>query len=185
MHKWTRNHTYWSLNKNEARHLKRCSKFVRGYSVLHSMLRNLMSSFINIISLYNPFNFFAILYPTSLANLVVEVGTRHSHQFLVADCSRPISQIPQCIRKKYPTMHRFITKMCTNAHISVTIWCIVGIGLVHCGICAMGLMGSRLYTSVQCPQKKLTNTTRNPWQASKSKVDIWRTKDSDCKLLKY
>ena len=26
----------------------------------------------------------AILYPTSLANLVVEVGTRHSHQTLLA-----------------------------------------------------------------------------------------------------
>ena len=31
-----------------------------------------------IFSLYNT----VILYPTSLANLVVEVGTRHSHQIL-------------------------------------------------------------------------------------------------------
>ena len=35
-----------------------------------------------IISLYNPINCFTILYPTSLANLVVEVGTRHSPQIL-------------------------------------------------------------------------------------------------------
>ena len=42
-----------------------------------------MSLIIKIISLYNPINFFAILYPTSLANLVVGVGTRHSHQILL------------------------------------------------------------------------------------------------------
>ena len=36
-----------------------------------------------IFSLYNPIEFLAILYPTSLANLVVEVGTRHSHQILL------------------------------------------------------------------------------------------------------
>ena len=30
----------------------------------------------------NPIEFSAILYPKSLANLVVEVGTRHSHQGL-------------------------------------------------------------------------------------------------------
>ena len=35
-----------------------------------------------IICLYNPVTFLAILYPTSLANLVVEVGTGHSHQIL-------------------------------------------------------------------------------------------------------
>ena len=42
-----------------------------------------MSLFIKIISLYNPIHFLAILYPTSLANLVVEVGTRHSQQMLL------------------------------------------------------------------------------------------------------
>ena len=26
----------------------------------------------------------------------------------------------------YPTMHHFVTEMCTRVHISVTIWCIVG-----------------------------------------------------------
>ena len=35
-------------------------------------------------SLYNPIKFLAILYPISLANLVVEVGTKHSHQILLA-----------------------------------------------------------------------------------------------------
>ena len=34
------------------------------------------------ISLHNPINFLAVLYPKSLANLVAEVGTRHSHQTL-------------------------------------------------------------------------------------------------------
>ena len=63
---------------------KRSSKFMRGHGVLHSILRNLMSMFIKIISLYKPINIFAILHPTSLANLVVvEVGTRHSHQILL------------------------------------------------------------------------------------------------------
>ena len=50
-----------------------------------------------------------------------------------------VAQIPQCIRK-HPTMHHFVTKMCTCVHISVTKWCIVGYGLVHCGICEMGLL---------------------------------------------
>ena len=27
---------------------------------------------------------------------------------------------------KYPTMHHFVTEMCTHVHISVTKWCIVG-----------------------------------------------------------
>ena len=39
--------------------------------------------FIKIISLYNSIHFLAILYPTSLANLVVEVGTKHGHQMLL------------------------------------------------------------------------------------------------------
>ena len=36
-----------------------------------------------IISLYNHMHFLAILYPTSPANLVAEVGTRHCHQILL------------------------------------------------------------------------------------------------------
>ena len=35
--------------------------------------------------LYNPIKFLAILYPKSLANLVAEMGTRHSHQILFND----------------------------------------------------------------------------------------------------
>ena len=47
-----------------------------------------MSLLINIIFIYNPINFLAILYPTSLANLVVAVGARHTHQTLLplVDC---------------------------------------------------------------------------------------------------
>ena len=29
---------------------------------------------------------------------------------------------------KYPTMHHFVTEMCTHVHISATKWCIVGYG---------------------------------------------------------
>ena len=77
-------HILESKKITEACNTKRSSKFVRGYGVLHCVLRNLMSLFIKIISLYNPIHFFAILYPASLANLVVEVRTRHSHQILLA-----------------------------------------------------------------------------------------------------
>ena len=70
------------------------------------------------------------------------VITVNHEELLLNNCythsSRPISQIPQCI--KYPTMHHFITEMCTRVHISVTCayfcfkmvycgiwdWCIVG-----------------------------------------------------------
>ena len=50
---------------------------------LTMFLRNLMPLFIKSISLYNSINFVAILYPTSILNLVNEVATRHSHQFLL------------------------------------------------------------------------------------------------------
>ena len=36
-----------------------------------------------LIHMYHHINFLAILYPTSLANLVTEVGTWHSHQILL------------------------------------------------------------------------------------------------------
>ena len=41
---------------------------------------------------------------------------------------------------RYPSMHHFVTGMCTCEHISVTKWCIVDMGLVHCGICVTGLL---------------------------------------------
>ena len=53
--------------------------------VFHSMLRNLMSLFTKVFSLYSPTKFLAILNPKSPANLVVEVGTRHSHQILLSN----------------------------------------------------------------------------------------------------
>ena len=69
------------------------------YRVLHFMLKNMMSLFIESISLYNTINFSAILYPKSPANLVVEVGTRHSHQILLVDLCPMIilHDIPSCI----------------------------------------------------------------------------------------
>ena len=48
--------------------------------ILCSMLSNLMLLCTKVFSFYNPIKFFVILYTKSLANLVVEVGTRHSHQ---------------------------------------------------------------------------------------------------------
>ena len=43
---------------------------------------------------------------------------------------RPISQIPQCTLDICPTMHHFVTEMCTHVHISVTKWCMEGYGTV-------------------------------------------------------
>ena len=84
MYKCIRNYTCWGLKQiTEACNPKCSSRFVREYGVLHSMLRNLMSLFIKVFSLYNPIKFLAILYPKSLANLVVEVGIRQSHQILL------------------------------------------------------------------------------------------------------
>ena len=66
-----------------------------------------MSLFIKVFSMYNPIKFLAILYAKSLANLVAEVGTRHSHQILAfcpvfrlgngcyCPCSPVIFQSPQ------------------------------------------------------------------------------------------
>ena len=45
----------------------------------------------------------------------------------MAPANRPIPQISQCIRQ-YPTMHHFITEICTRVHISVTNRRIVGYG---------------------------------------------------------
>ena len=45
---------------------------------------------IKTFSLYNPIKFLAILYPKSLANLLVEVGTRHSHQILFMGLLRKV-----------------------------------------------------------------------------------------------
>ena len=58
-----------------------------------------MSLFIKDISLYNqPYYFFAILYPTSLVNLVVEVGTRHSHQILLPQCGAAVIDVGKSIK---------------------------------------------------------------------------------------
>ena len=72
-------HILESKKITKARNPKQSSKFVTGFGILHFMFRNFMS-FINIISIYNPINVFAILYPTSLANLGIDVGTRYSYQ---------------------------------------------------------------------------------------------------------
>ena len=52
----------------------------------------------------------AILYPTSLANLVVEVGTRHSHQTLLTCFSTTVMDV---------RLHRFI-----EAYLCILICCL-------------------------------------------------------------
>ena len=54
--------------------------------------------------------------------------------------SRPLSQIPQCIR--YNTVHHFVTEMCTHAHFCYKMvqygmwyWCIVGFVQQVCWTC--------------------------------------------------
>ena len=75
------------------------------------MWRNLMSLLIKIISFHNPIDFFAILYPTSLPNLAVEVETRHSHQILLWYLWDPIDQHGmmddgRCLRRHGINLHR-------------------------------------------------------------------------------
>ena len=43
---------------------------------------------------------------------------------------------------KYPTMHHFVTEMCTYEHISVTKWCIVGYGTgTLWDVCSRSIIG--------------------------------------------
>ena len=90
-----------------------------------------------------PLNFWDILYPNSLANLVVEVGTRHSHQILlsakVPSGDGPISQIPQCIRQisHNATFCNRNVHMCTFLLQNAALW---DMGIVHPGICEVCLL---------------------------------------------
>ena len=47
---------------------------------------------------------------------------------LQAKCTPDPSHKSHNAPDKYPTMHHFVTEMCTCVHISVTKWCIVGYG---------------------------------------------------------
>ena len=63
-------------------------------------------------------------------NSSMMLGIKHLHYVItIPDVSwlyvnnRPISQVPQCIRK-YSTMHHFVTEMCTRAHFCYkTVYC--------------------------------------------------------------
>ena len=58
---------------------------------------------------YNPIKFLAILYPKSLANLVVEMGTRHSRQILLDQLVQ--TKFPRCLtlsRGIYLKKHKVI-----------------------------------------------------------------------------
>ena len=85
------------------------SQFPRECCVLHSMLRNLVSLFIKVFSLYNPISFFVILYPKSLVNRVVEVGTRHSHQILLYTNSSSMEIIRNLMQR---ILYQATTKFC-------------------------------------------------------------------------
>ena len=39
--------------------------------------------------------------------------------------NRHVAQIPQCTSRPYPTVHHFVTGMCTCVHIYVLEWCIL------------------------------------------------------------
>ena len=56
---------------------------MREYHVLHYVLRSSMSLFIKKFPLYSYTKFWPFSSPKPLVNLVVEVGTRHSHQILL------------------------------------------------------------------------------------------------------
>ena len=100
-------HILESKNIAETRNPKRSSRFERGYGVLHSMLMNLMSLLKKNISLHNPIICFAILHTTSLANLVVEVGTRQS-----PDLIGP--RLIRLIKKKKKTMITNVYNPCSH-----------------------------------------------------------------------
>ena len=53
----------------------------------------------------------------------------------------------------YPTMHHFVTKMCTCVHISVTKWCVWDICLMHCGVLEMNLLGCHIMVGGYSLQK--------------------------------
>ena len=86
-YKWARNHTYCGLKLTEAFNSKMVFKICEGISCSSSSVKGLVVIVRKNIFLVLPINFLAILYPTSLANLVVELGTRHSHQILLIDQS--------------------------------------------------------------------------------------------------
>ena len=81
-YKCTRNHTYWGLKNNWSIQSKNGLQNLWGNIVFLILFKEL-DVVPKIISFYNPIKFLAILYPTSQVNLVVEVGTRHSHQILL------------------------------------------------------------------------------------------------------
>ena len=90
-----------------------------------------MSLFIKNIFLVQLCLILAILYPTSLANLVVEVGTRHSHQTLLDRCNPDtvylkhiISHWTQLQSKLHAVLHKesFGSRLagCRGLHASLT-----------------------------------------------------------------
>ena len=79
------NHTYWGIKHNWGMQSKMVIKICEGISCSSSYVKefDVIVHKKKAFSLYNPIKFLVILYPKSRANLVVEVGTRHSHQVIV------------------------------------------------------------------------------------------------------
>ena len=81
--KWIGNHTYCSPKNNWVMESKTVFKICEGIWCSSFYVKEFDVIVHKNISVYNAIHFLAILYPTSLANLVVDVGTWHSHQILL------------------------------------------------------------------------------------------------------
>ena len=85
-----------SVQMNRKPHILESKKITEARNPKRFFILCYLVQFHKKISFYNPINFFAILYPTSLVNLVVEVGTRHCHQILLEcpfiDCCLTVNQ---------------------------------------------------------------------------------------------
>ena len=110
------------------------SKSVAEYRVLHSLFRDLMPLFIKkkVFFLYNPINFWDILFPISLANLVVGGGI--SHQILLE--RNIIMQLYENIRIDENKL------LCIAFHRN---------DIFYCPACRTTLVATRFRVAVICP----------------------------------
>ena len=116
----------YSKKITEARNPKRSSKFVRRYGVPHSMLRYLMSLFIKIISLSNPF--LAILYPISLLLITNgQLDANPSPKLMLTYCQAALRNTSVKWEPKHknllPKMFSFEIVVCKRAVILFRLQC--------------------------------------------------------------
>ena len=76
-----------------------------------------------------------------ISNCNGQVKVEYIH--MISNCNAVIDKSHKSSNApvKYPTMHHFVTEMCTRVHISVTknvaLW---DMALLHSGICEVGLL---------------------------------------------